>query len=200
MYFYNWFAIYPFLSIIFENTEIIKNEIENNTYWVPWPEKNLYNNDSYKWDIIPFVYTLPSNNVNNKKWIKFYCEKFPKTTKLLKEIPGLRTALISKMGKYTIIDSHTGWGELSNYVLRCHIPLYIPKGNKCGVSVGGHIKKHNSNDIICFDDSKIHNAFNFSPEDRIVIIIDIIRPEYLPIGKAKYGKTKELISLMDLFK
>ena len=67
MYFYNWFAIYPFLSIIFENTEIIKNEIENNTYWVPWPEKNLYSNDSYKWDIIPFVYTLPSNNVNNKK-------------------------------------------------------------------------------------------------------------------------------------
>jgi len=30
---------------------------------------------------------------------------------------------------------HVGWGDLSNYVLRCHIPIIVPESGACGVTV-----------------------------------------------------------------
>ena len=196
--FYNWKNIYPQLSMIDKNE--IKKELELNYKWYPWPEKNLYKKNTYKWDIIPFLYTFPANNSNNKKWISETCDLFPETTKILKSLPNIRTALFSKMGPYTIIESHKGWGELSNYVLRCHIPIYIPEKNKCGISVEGILNFHSNSKIICFDDSKIHNAFNFSSYDRIILIIDFERPKQLPLGNAPFGKTLELSNFTKMFK
>ena len=197
--FYNWIDFYPHLSYIKENKEQIIKELKNNKIWFPWPEKNLYIKSHYKWDIIPLLYTFPANNENRKTWIHDTCNLFPKTVEILKKLPNIKTALFSKMGPYTIIDSHQGWGELSNYVLRCHIPIYIPEKNKCGISVGGILKFHSNSEIICFDDSKIHNAFNFSHLERIVLILDFERPEGILHGKAPFGKTKELTNFMKIF-
>jgi aspartyl/asparaginyl beta-hydroxylase (cupin superfamily) len=36
-----------------------------------------------------------------------------------------------------------------------------------------------------FDDSKTHGAFNNSDEERIVLIVDLIRPDHIPLGRAK---------------
>lgn len=197
--FYNWKELYPSLKILEDNIFTIKKELFSNNYWIPWPEKNLYDNKKYKWDVIPLLYTFPSYDVNKKKWITETCDLFPNTVTLLKNIPNIRTALFSKMGPKTIIDSHKGWGELSNYVLRCHIPIYIPDKKTCGLSVCGNLKYHNSTEIICFDDSKIHNAFNFSSNERVVLIIDILRPIGIKKGNASLGKTKELNNIMELF-
>ena len=197
--FYNWKELYPSLKNLEGNIDIIKKELSHNNYWLPWPEKNLYNNKNYSWDIIPLLHTFPSYNIKNQKWIEETSNLFPLTVHLLKNIPNIRTALFSKMGKKTIIDSHTGWGELSNYVLRCHIPIHIPDKEMCGVSVGGIIHYHNPKDIICFDDSIIHNAFNFSDNERIVLIIDILRPKNIKKGNAPINTTKELKDIIDFF-
>ena len=61
------------------------------------------------------------------------------------------------------------------------------------------MKYHTQKEIICFDDSKIHNAFNFSESERIILIIDILRPLYIKKGNAPLGKTKELNNIMKLF-
>ena len=197
--FYNWEKLYPLLQILKDNISVMEKELSDNDFWIPWPEKNLYKNKTYKWDVIPLLYTFPSYNIKKKKWIKETCYLFPNTVSLLKNIPNIRTALFSKMGPETIIESHTGWGELSNYVLRCHIPIFIPDKKKCGLSVCGNLKYHNSKEIICFDDSKIHNAFNFSSKERIVLIVDILRPSCIKKGNASFGKTKELNNILDLF-
>ena len=42
-------------------------------------------------------------------------------------------------------------------------------------------------------------AFNESEEDRIVLILDMARPEELPIGEAQGGHTAELDNLIQLF-
>lgn len=42
-------------------------------------------------------------------------------------------------------------------------------------------------------------AFNESDEDRIVLILDMARPEGLPIGEAQGGHTAELDNLIQLF-
>jgi hypothetical protein len=93
---------------------------------------------------------------------------------------------------------------------------------------------HEEGNIIVFDDSKTHLAFNraaratehdddddgevaanessrgtpsvdSSPEDRektdrIVLIIDIMRPPHLPLGSARGGHTPALDSVISLFR
>jgi aspartyl/asparaginyl beta-hydroxylase (cupin superfamily) len=52
---------------------------------------------------------------------------------------------------------------------------------------------HEQGIIQVFDDSKVHRAFNYhSDEERIVLIIDLARPENIPLGTAIGGHTKEL--------
>ena len=142
----------------------------------------------------------------------------------------LRTALFSQLAPHSVLEEHTGWADLANHVLRLHIPLIVPNGtttNKddrsnrdnnnnsddtasieddlCGTWVDGCIETHKVGRPLLFDDSKIHRAFNYSNGNRIVLIVDLIRPSYiqnnanntnsinaLPIGTAEAGHTEEL--------
>lgn len=94
-----------------------------------------------------------------------------------------------------------GWGELSNYVLRCHMPLRLPSKGECGVVVGDEIRSHHKTEFVVFDDSQTHAAFNHDEDqNRIVLIFDLLRPEGLPEGQADGGTTEELENFMDYFK
>ena len=60
---------------------------------------------------------------------------------------------------------------------------------------------HREGEIIVFDDSKIHGAFNDSPTDfRVVLIVDMERPPGMPLGTAKGGHTDELDSFVSQFR
>lgn len=95
-----------------------------------------------------------------------------------------------------------GWGDLSNYVLRCHLPLRLPSEGLCGAVVEGYDERHHhKHDFIVFDDSQTHCAFNDDEnESRVVLIFDLLRPEGLPAGTAEGGTTEELESFMEYFK
>lgn len=166
--------------------------------WTPWPEKNLYQIDK-KWTVFPLLHTFPGNDASKSVWLEGYTKSVPKTTALLKKVKGIRTALFSNMGPKTQLKAHQGWAELSNHVLRLHLPLIVPQKNSCGLCVRGEIKYHEKGTIICFDDSKDHLAFNFTKEDRVVLIFDIERPAHLPKGTAFAGKTKDLEKMIELF-
>lgn len=58
---------------------------------------------------------------------------------------------------------------------------------------------HKQGEILVFDDSKRHKAFNDSGSDRIVLIVDIMRPPGLPLGRAKGQHTDELDSFVAQF-
>ena len=50
---------------------------------------------------------------------------------------------------------------------------------------------------LLFDDSKIHRAFNYSSnESRIVLIVDLERPNTLPLGCATGGHSEGLDSFI----
>lgn len=96
-----------------------------------------------------------------------------------------------------------GWADLANHVLRCHLPLIVPpeEGGACGVVVEGVVTQHRLGELIVFDDSKKHYAFNSHPTDsRVVLIFDLARPDVMPLGSAKGATTKELMSFIDYFK
>lgn len=63
------------------------------------------------------------------------------------------------------------------------------------------VRHHQLGNILIFDDSKRHYAFNRSIcEERIVLIVDIMRPSNIPLGTALGGHTTELDNFIDKFK
>jgi hypothetical protein len=54
--------------------------------------------------------------------------------------------------------------------------------------------------MIVFDDSKLHKAFNDNAEDdRLVLILDLLRPEHIASGRARGDVTVELEALVACF-
>ena len=175
--------------------------MEAATGWHDWPEKNLYEAaEGAEWKVFPFVFTFPSNDPSKTVWLDSQCERCPETARILRSIPGVRTALYSRMGPNTILGAHSGWAELSNHVLRCHIPLSIPAPRTSGLSVVGGVRYHEEGKLVMFDDSRVHLGFNLhETSSRCALIVDVARPDWAPPGKAKGAKTKELMQYIQLF-
>ena len=152
------------------------------------------------WSVFPFLHTFPARDDSRLTWVDSTCAHCPATTALLKSIPGIRTALLSRMGPGTDLTAHTGWADLANHVLRCHVSLHIPSGDMCGLNVCRDVRLHEQGGIIVFDDSKLHKAFNRTDEARYVLILDILRPADVCVGIAEGGHTQQLDSFIDYFK
>ena len=194
--FYNQ-SIFPQLKNV--NYRIILKELTsyiktNNSNWSNWVEYDLWkSNSKSSWTIIP----LMAFGI----WSKSNIKLFPKTVLELKQIPNLVSAGFSKLGPGTTLKLHKGWANLSNTVLRCHLGLQVP--TKCQIFVLGE-----SNDTmiqstgkwIIFDDSLYHSAKNLhKTKDRIVLILDILRPEHIPAGISDVKESDELNKFIDEF-
>jgi aspartyl/asparaginyl beta-hydroxylase (cupin superfamily) len=205
-HFYDWKVIFPELEELVRNAPVILKEaekMEKSLRYTPWPESNLYNrrDQSGDWKVVPLLYTFPAYDPSKIKWVDANCAQCPKTTSILKNLPGVRTALFSRMGANTRLSSHRGWADLANHVLRCHLTLRVPDEPKaCGVWVEGEIQHHGPGKLIVFDDSHNHKAFNASrTQDRIVLIFDMLRPEGVLPGVAEKGHTDALDDFIDNF-
>lgn len=189
--FYDYRKVYPELEILKDNRNKILEDVNKiiNDEWKDWPEKELYTEDM-SWKVFPFF--------GFGTWVEHNCEKCPEITKLIKSIPNLKTASLSKFKPGTKLTPHQGWASLSNNVLRCHYGIKVP--NECYIYVETEKQQMLDNEIIVFDDSKLHSASNFSNEDRIVLILDIERPDYIEKGKSESEDTQELLSFVNSFK
>lgn len=199
--FYEWVSVYPELSRFIPYLDDIQRELQQSTtLWEDWPERYLYSDQS-SWKVIPFCATFPGNDPDARRWNRYFVEKFPVTCDLLKTIPNLRTAGFSKLGPHTSLDFHRGWAQLSNHVLRCHLPICVPNGQiLCGVICDRDVSFHKRGEWMVFDDSKRHKAFNHSDEDRIVLLLDIERPARIPKGISNIGISTELCTFLDSFR
>ncbi len=72
-----------------------------------WPEKNLYGgDDKMDWKVLPFVHTFPGNDPTRTTWIDAHCKDCPVISSILRKIPGLRIALLSRLGPNTVLSAH----------------------------------------------------------------------------------------------
>lgn len=82
-------------------------------------------------------------------------------------------ALFSRLKANTHIPPHTG---MVNTRLICHLPLIVPEN--CGVlRVGNELRPWVEGELLIFDDSMQHEAWNRSDSDRVVLLFDVWRPE-----------------------
>jgi aspartyl/asparaginyl beta-hydroxylase (cupin superfamily) len=188
--FYDYRVIYPFLEGMKGRIDVIRSEVEQlqRSSWLEWPEKSLYS-EKDDWKVFPFH--------GFGVWVDKNCERCPQTTKLIREIPGLKTALFTRLGPQSKIAPHKGWAILANHVLRCHLGVIVPE--KCGVWVEGEMRQQFAGDWLVFDDSQYHSGFNFSDQQRIVLLIDIERPPGVPLGRSDVGTSTELTDLVQNF-
>lgn len=172
----------------------IKKEVLNFTHnWYPWPEKELYSEDKM-WSVIPFY--------GFGKWSEKNVKMFPIIFNFIKNIPTIKTAGLSKLSGGTVLTPHKGWGILSNNVIRCHYGIDVPDG--CYISVKNddepeEIRYMEEGKWLTFDDSKTHYANNTSNKDRIVLLIDVQRPDFIKTGVSDVTETKELKDFIDLY-
>ena len=116
----------------------------------------------------------------------------------------MRTALYSRLNPHTELSPHQGWADLSNHILRAHYALRVPtdeagQHTQCALVVEDEPRFHAEGEILVFDDSKVHKAYNHTARDRVVLIIDFARPEGVPKGRAVGGHTEHLDQLLEKF-
>jgi aspartyl/asparaginyl beta-hydroxylase (cupin superfamily) len=149
--------------------------------------------------VLPLCYSFPADDDANVRWLGG-AAAVPALAAALRALPRLRTALVSRMGPGTRLAPHQGWAEISNHVLRVHVPLALPAPGATGVVVDGETRAHALGDALVFDDSRVHSAFNaHETGERTVLILDIARPDGVPPGVATLGATPELNDLIALF-
>lgn len=88
-------------------------------------------------------------------------------------IPGRAPiALFSRLTPGTHIQPHHG---MLNTRLICHLPLIVPNG--CGIRVGAETRVWREGELLIFDDSFEHEAWNRGTSDRTILLFEIWRPD-----------------------
>ena len=104
--------------------------------------------------------------------------RFPRTIDTLAsaDIPRIAgrspMALFSRLRPGTHIPPHHG---LLNTRLICHLPVIVPDG--CRLRVGNETRAWTEGEMLIFDDSFEHEAWNDSAQTRVVLLFEIWRPE-----------------------
>jgi aspartyl/asparaginyl beta-hydroxylase (cupin superfamily) len=97
----------------------------------------------------------------------------PRTSALLDEIPGLLQAFFSILDPGKSIPAHDG-PYLGS--LRYHLALLVPSVDPPSMRVKDQVHTWQEGRSILFDDSWNHQVYNTSPERRVVLIVDVVRP------------------------
>ena len=102
----------------------------------------------------------------------------PQTAALMREIPGMTTAMISILSPRKHILDHRGPYK---GVLRYHLGLIVPEdAEACRIRVGEDIRHWQEGKSMVFDDTFNHEVWNDTDETRVVLFVDVLRPLPVP--------------------
>lgn len=101
------------------------------------------------------------------------------------------SALWSLLKPGTHIQPHHG---LLNTRLICHLPLLVP--DDCALRVGADTRAWRKGEMLLFDDSIEHEAWNRSTDTRVVLLFEVWRPE---IDAEEREALTRLFQAIDLF-
>ena len=105
-------------------------------------------------------------------------ERFPITTSLIEKFPAVTSCFITKATAHSIIKPHCGE---TNAHYRIHLGLHVPETEteQCGMEVNGKKISWKNGKAFAFLDAYNHHVWNHTDTDRYVLIVDVLRPEFL---------------------
>lgn len=139
----------------------------NKEIFIPYYNKT-FASKAENWRIIPLVFWRKPKTKN--------LSHFPTTQAIIRQIPSIVSCAFSKLEPNTSIKPHIGD---SNVMYRVHLPLIVPASQpECGFKVKEEEVSWEEGKPIAFCDAHLHEAWNQTDSERIILILDIIRPEY----------------------
>ena len=120
-----------------------------------------------RWTLYPFI--LMHRRLNGSL-------PTPVTRGVLRKIPGLVNGFFSILPPHTTLAPHRG---TSRALARCHVGLITPqRSENCYFVIDGHKHVWRFRHKLIFDQTFEHAAINDTDENRLVLIVDVVRPEF----------------------
>lgn len=169
-FFYDTSA-FSYLNSLVSNFDAIKSELldlinsNNEQQWLRTFPDYVKSDKNKAWKTFSFIFF----NMRSLKNAKL-C---PKTAEIIYNIPEIISCDYSYLDANTHILPHKGYSRM---VLRCHLPLIVPNEDLCAIRVGNETRHWREGELMIFDDSFDHEAWNKSNEKRIVLMFDIPNP------------------------
>ena len=161
---------YPGIKELENNYAVIYEELKH--YLIKFKMEPQFNGTMVE---IPKSWKVRSLRV----WgVDMYKEQgyFKETMRLLNNIPNVVNIGFNLLEPGSRIKPHCG-DTNANY--RCHLGLYIPKNSElCSMVVSNQVRHWNTGKTLCFIDAYEHEAWNNSNEQRIILLFDILKPEF----------------------
>ncbi|MGB3615384.1 MAG: aspartyl/asparaginyl beta-hydroxylase domain-containing protein [Elainellaceae cyanobacterium] len=108
------------------------------------------------------------------------CQRCPKTTALLEQIPGLKVAFFSILAPGKHIPRHRGKHK---GLIRYHLGLKVPEpADQCYIHVDDQPAHWEEGKSLIFDDTYYHEVWNNTDGYRAVLFLDIVRPMGFPLS------------------
>jgi ornithine lipid ester-linked acyl 2-hydroxylase len=121
---------------------------------------------------------------------KLGVEMCPRTAALMREIPGMTTAMFSILSPRKHILAHRGPYK---GVLRYHLGLIVPEdAERCRIRVGEDFRHWEEGSSMIFDDTFNHEVWNDTDETRVVLFVDVMRPLPFPESAINEGIVKAI--------
>jgi aspartyl/asparaginyl beta-hydroxylase (cupin superfamily) len=162
---------FPHLDVLTNNFITIKEELLNlleSNIEEQWLETfpHYVNSDKAKaWKVFSFIFFGMK--------IPYKAKHCPKTAELIYTIPDMISCDYSFLKPNSHIQPHKGYTKM---VLRGHLPLVVPEGHNCAIRVGNETREWKEGELMIFDDSFEHEAWNRSDKDRVILMFDIPNP------------------------
>jgi len=163
----------PWVQVLEDNWETIRDEVTELMQEKPARLRPYFINKSMsfppkKWKTMGLYFWKFTMHDN--------CRKCPETVKLMKQIPNLTSCSLSVLEPGSNINPHQGDTDA---IIRCHLGLSVPATlPDCGFQVSKEIRPWENGKALPFCDAHTHTAWNHSTNRRLILIIDVIRPEY----------------------
>ena len=197
----------PALDILRQNYPVIKAEaealmksrLEMPTYHQLDPrQKFISNADTKKWRVF-MLYAMGIKPEENRK-------KCPQTAALLDKVPNLIQAFFSILEPGKSVPAHDGPNHAQ---LRYHLGLIIPTDNPPSIRVKDTIYTWKEGEAVLFDDTWNHEVYNQSAQERVILLVDTMRPLPLRLHLlnvfyskviARVAYAKKVVAIVDQFK
>jgi len=167
-----------FTYLLEQHYSIIKSEIlqfieQNDSSLVPYFNQQLFSGEN-KWKALSFYFWgVPMSKIAIKS-----C---PKTIDILSQIEHVISASISIIESNTEIRPHYGDTDA---IFRCHLPIVVPESLPyCGFRVAYEDRPWENGKLLIFNDAAYHKAWNNTDKRRVILLFDIIQPEYANLTK-----------------
>jgi beta-hydroxylase len=113
-------------------------------------------------------------------WVDFNVARCPRTTEILRRVPGLQSAMFSAFDPHTLLPVHQGPNK---GLFTAHLGVIVPgPPRSCRLRAGDDTVVFEEGRAFAFDDTYDHTAWNEGDGRRLTLFVQVVRPLPWPLS------------------